>query len=70
MAALEIGPRSQVVAIASGGCNVMSCLVADPASMPPDLLRPWAYGEARSRERHARDRSAVYGGFHLYRRAG
>src|SRR5262245_5902151 len=31
MAALEIAPDSRVVAIASGGCNVLSYLVADPA---------------------------------------
>jgi S-adenosylmethionine-diacylglycerol 3-amino-3-carboxypropyl transferase len=31
--ALEIGPASAVVAIASGGCNVMSYLAADPASI-------------------------------------
>ena len=31
MAALAIGPADHVVAIASGGCNVMSYLTADPA---------------------------------------
>lgn len=31
MEALEIGPGCNVVTIASGGCNVMSYLVADPA---------------------------------------
>lgn len=31
MAALEIGPDQTVVAIASGGCNALSYLVADPA---------------------------------------
>lgn len=36
--------------------------------LPPELLAPWTYEEARSRALHARDRSAVYGGFHLYRR--
>jgi S-adenosylmethionine-diacylglycerol 3-amino-3-carboxypropyl transferase len=39
-----------------------------PRMLPPDLLEPWTYEEARSRDLHARDRSAVYGGFHLYRR--
>lgn len=41
-----------------------------PAMLPPDLLAPWTYHEERSRELHARDRSAIYGGFHLYRHAG
>lgn len=31
--ALALGPRDHVVAIASGGCNVMSYLLADPASI-------------------------------------
>lgn len=31
MAALQIGPDSHVVTIASGGCNVLSYLTADPA---------------------------------------
>jgi S-adenosylmethionine-diacylglycerol 3-amino-3-carboxypropyl transferase len=33
MEALQIRPDSRVVAIASGGCNVLSYLVADPASI-------------------------------------
>ncbi|MFD1695204.1 DUF3419 family protein [Roseibium aestuarii] len=33
MAALRLGPGSRMVAIASGGCNVMSYLTADPASI-------------------------------------
>lgn len=33
MEALAIGPDSHVVAIASGGCNVLSYLAADPAKM-------------------------------------
>ena len=33
MKALEIGPGHEVVAIASGGCNVLSYLTADPASV-------------------------------------
>lgn len=41
-----------------------------PALLPPDMLAPWRYEEERSRALHAEDRSAVYGGFHLYRRAG
>ena len=33
MAALDIGPGHQVIAIASGGCNVLSYLTADPAGV-------------------------------------
>lgn len=40
-----------------------------PDTLPPDLLRPWICEAERSRELHARDRSAIYGGFHLYRLA-
>jgi len=31
MEALRLGPDDRVVAIASGGCNVLSYLTADPA---------------------------------------
>ena len=33
MKALEIGPDCEVIAIASGGCNVLSYLTADPAGV-------------------------------------
>jgi S-adenosylmethionine-diacylglycerol 3-amino-3-carboxypropyl transferase len=33
MRALEIGPGCEVIAIASGGCNVLSYLTADPAGV-------------------------------------
>lgn len=33
MAALEIGPDSRVITIASGGCNALSYLTADPAAI-------------------------------------
>jgi S-adenosylmethionine-diacylglycerol 3-amino-3-carboxypropyl transferase len=33
MKALEIGPGSEVIAIASGGCNVLSYLTADPSGV-------------------------------------
>ncbi|MFO1069713.1 MAG: DUF3419 family protein [Geminicoccaceae bacterium] len=39
------------------------------AVLPPELLAGWTYEAERSRDLHARDRSAIYGGFHLYRRA-
>ena len=33
-----------------------------------ELLAPWVYLEAESRAFHARDRSSIYGGFHVYAR--
>lgn len=32
-----------------------------------DLLKPWVYDPETSRRLHDQDRSAIYGGFHLYR---
>jgi len=40
-----------------------------PRKLPPSLLAPWRYLEAESRAWHARDRSSIYGGFHVYVRA-
>jgi S-adenosylmethionine-diacylglycerol 3-amino-3-carboxypropyl transferase len=36
------------------------------AALPADLLAPWRYETERSAELLAADRSAIYGGFHLY----
>ncbi len=41
-----------------------------PQMLPAELLAPWSYEADRSRVLHARDRSAIYGGFHLYRHQG
>src|SRR5262249_8448884 len=41
-----------------------------PQMLPASLLADWRYDDERSRELHARDRSAIYGGFHLYRHRG
>ena len=41
----------------------------EPAARPPSpdaLLSRWRYDRARCRALTARDRSAIYGGFHLY----
>ena len=38
-----------------------------PAALAPDVLARWSYEADRSRALFARDRSAIYGGFHLYR---
>ena len=34
--------------------------------MPDLILDRWAYDRERCRDFTARDRSAIYGGFHLY----
>ena len=34
--------------------------------LPAELLAPWQYLESASRSFHARDRSSIYGGFHVY----
>lgn len=39
-----------------------------PGRIPSDLLGQWTYAAEASAEFAARDRSAVYGGFHLYTR--
>ncbi len=41
-----------------------------PGRVPEALLARWAYDRARCRALTARDRSAIYGGFHLYVLAG
>ena len=39
-----------------------------PKKLPAALLAAWTYLEAESRAFHARDRSSIYGGFHVYAR--
>lgn len=39
-----------------------------PPALAPQFLAPWDYDEERSRALFLRDRSAIYGGFHLYRK--
>ena len=41
-----------------------------PRKLSPALLEPWHYLEAESKAFHARDRSSIYGGFHVYVRKG
>jgi S-adenosylmethionine-diacylglycerol 3-amino-3-carboxypropyl transferase len=41
-----------------------------PGRVPDDILSEWVYQEDVSARLHARDRSSIYGGFHLYRRSG
>ena len=37
-----------------------------PRKLDPGLLAPWRYLESESHDLHARDRSSIYGGFHVY----
>jgi S-adenosylmethionine-diacylglycerol 3-amino-3-carboxypropyl transferase len=37
-----------------------------PRKLPAGLLAPWRYLEDESKAWHARDRSSIYGGFHVY----
>jgi S-adenosylmethionine-diacylglycerol 3-amino-3-carboxypropyl transferase len=39
-----------------------------PRKLPAELLAPWRYLEEESGALHARDRSSIYGGFHVYHR--
>lgn len=41
MAALELGREDRIVCIASGGCNMMSYLTAQPAALTAVDLSPW-----------------------------
>jgi len=39
-----------------------------PRKVPAEVLAPWTYMEAESKAWHAKDRSSIYGGFHVYQR--
>jgi S-adenosylmethionine-diacylglycerol 3-amino-3-carboxypropyl transferase len=41
-----------------------------PGRVAPETLRQWHYLDVRSRELGGSDRSSIYGGFHVYERAG
>ncbi|SEO33515.1 S-adenosylmethionine-diacylglycerol 3-amino-3-carboxypropyl transferase [Rhodospirillales bacterium URHD0017] len=60
----------QITRTARPGARVIFRTAAEPSLLPgrldPDLLRRWRYEETLSRELTDRDRSAIYGGFHLY----
>ena len=46
-----------------GGVGVKGLL---PGRVDGAILSRWRYAEAQSRDLTRRDRSAIYGGFHLY----
>ena len=55
---------------AAPGARVIFRTAADerllPGRIPKKILNAWTYHEAQSRALNARDRSSIYGGFHLY----
>ena len=60
----------EITRTAGRGARVIFRTAADDASLPGRVptrsCRPLAVRGARSAELHKRDRSAIYGGFHLY----
>ena len=55
-------PGARVIFRTGGVADIL------PGRVSPELLAPWARDAAASAAGHAADRSAIYGGFHLYRR--
>ena len=65
---------TQVTRVARPGARVIFRTGGVPDILPgrvrEDILAQWDCDAARGNELHAQDRSAIYGGFHLYRRRG
>jgi S-adenosylmethionine-diacylglycerol 3-amino-3-carboxypropyl transferase len=61
---------SEITRTARPGARVIFRTAAEPTILPgrvpPDVLNRWRYAEDQSRALTAKDRSAIYGGFHLY----
>jgi S-adenosylmethionine-diacylglycerol 3-amino-3-carboxypropyl transferase len=61
---------SEITRTAAPGARVIFRTAAAPSLLPgrvsAAILDQWDYREEQSRELSARDRSAIYGGFHLY----
>jgi S-adenosylmethionine-diacylglycerol 3-amino-3-carboxypropyl transferase len=61
---------AEITRTATTGARVIFRTAAEPSILPgrldDRLLRRWRYEEELSRDLAARDRSAIYGGFHLY----
>lgn len=56
-------PDARVIFRTGGRADIL------PGRVAPGILGQWRYDARRSREGFAADRSAIYGGFHLYARA-
>ena len=65
---------TQITRTARPGARVIFRTAADerllPGRVPADLLDAWEYQAERSREFGRRDRSSIYGAFHLYKLVG
>ncbi len=63
---------SQITRTARPGARVIFRTAADerllPGRVPHAILSQWTYEADRSRALHKRDRSSIYGAFHLYRK--
>lgn len=61
---------TQITRTAAPCARVIFRTAAEPTLLPgrvdDALLARWDYREAESRAQHQRDRSSIYGGFHLY----
>lgn len=57
-------PGARVIFRTGGGADIL------PGRVAPALLASWRYDHAASAAGFVADRSAIYGGFHLYRREG
>ena len=64
---------TEITRTAREGARVIFRTAADerllPGRVPVPLLEAWTYDHARSRELGRKDRSSIYGAFHLYRLA-
>jgi len=64
---------SQISRTAASGARVIFRTAAEKSviegRLSPDIRNQWVYLEERSNELNAMDRSAIYGGFHIYERA-
>ncbi|MEP7454645.1 DUF3419 family protein [Phyllobacterium sp. SB3] len=61
---------AEITRTAASGARVIFRTAAEPSLLPgrveDALLDRWEYQEELSQKLHARDRSSIYGGFHLY----
>lgn len=55
-------PAARVIFRTAGEATIL------PGRVPAGVLEHWRYDEGKSRELHRRDRSSIYGGFHIYER--
>ena len=61
---------AEITRTAAPGARVIFRTAAEPTILPGrvanEILGQWDYKEKESEDFYARDRSAIYGGFHLY----